>query len=337
MKLWFLLLAAGAASLCLLACGGKKQEVAVQNTVATGNSLIDSWTKKIAATPTDANLYAARAKAFYEAESYEFAAQDITKAIALDSLNVSFHQLLSDIYLESNQSRLALKVMERAAALSNDSLPTLLQLAELQLILRQNQESLQTIKKILDKDHQNSDAFLLMGTNLKEMKDTARAIKSFQQAAALNANLTDAWINLGNLMSAQNKPIAVQYFDNALRTDTTNKVALHSKAVWYQQHGELQKALDIYKKIALANPLYADAFFNAALVYIEMDSLERALAELDITIRVAPTYAKAYYQRGLIFEQRQNKTAAKADFQRATTLLPSFEPAQKALTRTTSN
>ena len=314
-------------------CQSKKQEKTLPNPVPTGNPVLDSWSKKIASLPADAALYAGRAQAFYEEKSYEFALKDLARAISLDSTNVPYHHLLANVYMDSNQSRLALKAMERAAALSRDSIPTLLKLAEFQLIVRQNTESLLTIKKILDKDHQNGDAFLLMGVNLKETGDTARAIKSFQKAVSYDADLIDAWVNLGNIFSIRNNAEALKYFDTAIRIDTASEEAWHGKAVWYQQHRDYPKALELYQKIGTINPYYADAFYNSGLIYAELDSLEQAKAQFDIVTQVAPTYITAYYQRGLLAERRKDFVAARKDFVRANAMSPNFEPAQKALAR----
>ena len=87
--------------------------------------------------------------------------------------------------------------MERAVALYPQRIATLLKLSEVQLILKQHNTALETIDRILRIDPQNPEAYFMFGMIFKEMGDTARAVNSFQEAVELDADLIDAWINLG--------------------------------------------------------------------------------------------------------------------------------------------
>jgi tetratricopeptide (TPR) repeat protein len=308
------------------------------NTQAAPNPTIATLNTELEAHPTEANLYYARARAYYEINGYDEAINDLAHAMKIDATNADFHHLLADVYLDYYKSDLALKTMQRAAQLHPTRTATLLKLAEFQLILKQHQPSLQTIDKILKIDPQNGDAFLLLGLNFKELGDTKRAINSFQTAVEQKPDLLDAWINLGQMSDAQkNYPKAMQYFDTALRIDSFNIETLHAKAISQNNQKKYKEAIDTYKKINTINPDYSAAYFNIGMIYLGQDSLQKARQFFDITVKTDPLYNLGYFYRGKAAEKMGDKKAARADYEQVTRLLPNFEDAKKALKQVSMN
>ncbi len=317
----------------VVACKEKPKEIPTNNIPITGNPTIDAVSQKIAESPDDPSLYAARAELFYENEGYDEAIADITKALSIDSTNVNYCHFLADAYLDYFQSRQALKTMEYAAELFPNRIPTLLKLSEFQLILKKNQESLQTIDRILQSDPQNAEAYFMMGMNFKETGDTARAINSFQTAVENDPDLLDGWINLGQLFSELENPIAIRYFDNAVRVAPDNIPALHAKAYYLQETGDLAGAIDLFKNISSLNPQYEEAYFNAGLLYLDLDSIEQAYRQFDFTVKFSPTHIRAYYYRGLSSEMRGDIVSAKSNYEQALRMAPGYEKAEEGLER----
>jgi len=306
----------------------------------TGNAQIDSLTERIFKEPKNANLYFERAKLFDahpDKGGYDFAIMDMKYAMKIDSTNVDYHHFLSDIYMKYAQSRLALNTMERAVELYPDRLPTLLKLAEDQVIVQQNAESLQTLNHVLKLDPQNAEAYFLLGQNFKQTKDTTRAINSFQKAVDLNSDYTDAFIELGILFEKKNSPLALKYFDNALLRDSLNLPALFAKGVYFQNKNRIGEAMEIYQKITRIDPHYADAYFNLGMMYLGVDSLNRAYDYFDSVINVKPTYYKAYFYKGQIEERGGDPKAALASYRQATGLAPGYLMAKEAEERIMNN
>ncbi len=299
----------------------------------TGNSSIDALSEQINANPKSPGLYAKRAEAYYGADAYDLAIADMASAMKLDSNNIDYHLLLADIYLEALQSRLALKTMERAVSLNPDKISTLLKLAEMQLILQFHNESMETVNRILYRDPLNADAFVLMGINFKETGDTTKAIVAFKKATNLKSELTDAWLNVAMLKGAKNEKDALDYFNTAIRLDSTNAAILHAKAHYLQTLNQPDAALAIYRQIGILDPHYKDAFFNSALIYIEKDSLDKALELLNITTEITSIYPKAYYYRGYIFERKKDLESARKNYQQAASMSPGYKEAREAVDR----
>jgi len=291
-----------------------------QGIPTTGNPTIDNLTKQILDNPDDPTLYAARAGAYYQVQGFDEAIADLAVALRYDSTNIEYHHVLADVYLDYYKSDLAIKTMERAAALAPERIPTLLKLSEFQYILKQNSPSLKTVNQILTINPQESEAYFMMGRNFYDMNDPERAIGSFQKAVAINSDLIEGWIYLGELFDKKDSEMAIQYYNNALEIDSTHIDALTGKAVYYHSRGQLDEAINAYSRIHRMHPQHADAYYRSGLASLEMDSVQTAFKQFDLAIKMEPTNVMAYFYRGTVHELRGERAAAKNDYQQALNL-----------------
>lgn len=320
-------------AIALFAIASCKQESATDTPLPTGDATLDELNKSIQTNPQDHSLYAARAQYFYERNGMDEAINDLTVALTLDSTNVDYHHLLADVYMDYFKSRLALKTMERAAALYPKRIPTLLKLSEFYLILKQYDRSMETIDQILKIDPQNAEAFFMFGMNFKEKGDVNRAINSFQQAVEIDPKLVDGWVNLGQLHASIDGRLAASFFDNAIEIDSSNAIAWHAKADYLRDKEDLKGALELYRQAAIADPQYEEAYYNAGLMYMEMDSIEAGHREFDLAIQTNPLYVRAYFFRGYAAELMGKKADARNDYDHALRLSPDYEQAREGLER----
>jgi tetratricopeptide (TPR) repeat protein len=289
---------------------------------AHGEGAIDQLSLEIQANPEAAEPYALRAELFYEQGDFDQAIADMQQALTLDSTNVDYHHLLADVYLDYYRSRLALQTMERAAALAPDDAFTLLKLSEIQLFLKQNQSSLSTLDKVLRQDPQNALAFFFMGRNFEELGDVNRAINSYQEASENDPEMLDAWLKLGQLHASINGSLAEQFFDNAIEVDSAGTLALQAKAEYLWDQDKPDGALALYREAALKDPLDPSSFYNAGLVYLELDSLQQAQEHFNIAIQNNPAYINAYYYRGYAAEALGQLGKARRDYEQVLRLAP---------------
>lgn len=302
-----------------------------QEAMKTGDPLIDGLSERIAKNPQSDSLLVSRAAAFYKKGLYDEAIKDIAGAMKIDSINPNYHHILADIYLDNNDSRMALRTMERVVTLHPERIISLLKLSEFQLIVRQNEASIKTLNRILEIDPQNAEAFFMLGQNLTELKQTDRAIAAYKQATAADGELIDGWVNLGILLDEKKDKKAIDYFETALRIDSSSEAALHGKGMYYQNRNQLKDALAAYKKIPVFHKNSADAYYNIGLLYMDMDSIQAAKTNFNIAVNVDPQYALGYYFRGVATEKLGDLQNAKKDYQTTLNLAPNYKAAQDAL------
>ncbi|MBI5917398.1 MAG: tetratricopeptide repeat protein [Bacteroidetes bacterium] len=303
-------------------------------TTGFGTPQIESMSKQIEGNPTNASLYATRGALWYENENFDEGIADLEKAIQLDSSKAEYFHILADMYMDYYKSRQGLGVMERAGNLFPKRVPTLLKLAEFQLILKNHNDALFTLERIRVIDPLNAEMFFMFGNVFSDMGKTDQAITAYQSAVENDPGLVDAWVKLANLLSDKNSPLAEKYFDNALRADSTNVDALHAKAYFLSnKKNDLKGAIRLYKKINTIDPQYADGYYNLGLIYLDMDSVQQAYNSFDLAVKFAPAFAEAYYHRGLAAEMKGDKAQALADYQNVLRINPDFEGAKSGVDR----
>jgi tetratricopeptide (TPR) repeat protein len=304
---------------------------------STGNAALDKLNNLISKDSTDHTLLYERAQLYYENRYYDGVIEDLNKAIAMDSLQPGYYHLLSDAYMDYFKSKDALITMEQCVDLFPKRIPSMLKLAETQLILKQYDSSLQTCSNILSINAQNGDAYFLMGMNLRSMGDIPRAKNAFRKATEFDPELTDAWIILGQIFEDESDPRALDYYDAAINIDRENPLPWHSKAYYLQNAGRVEEALDIYRQINIIDKTYLDAYLNAGLIYMSMDSIENAFEQFDIMVKTKPQFYLSYYYRGMAHENMGRLEAAKEDYNTSLRLNTKFDKAQRALARIMEN
>lgn len=321
-------------SLSVIACndGEKPTEQPTQDQAP--DPAIEKLSAQIGKEPNNPELYAQRGSLYYELQNYDQAIADLSKAIELDSLQPQYYHLLADAYLDYYRSRQALYTMQLAASKFPKRIPTLLKLAEFQWILKQYNDALFTLERIRVIDPQNAEMFFMFGNVFRDMGKTEQAINAYQSCVENDPENIDAWIELARLVAQTNPAAAARYYDNALRVDSNNVAALHAKAYYLSNiRNDLQGALELYKRINVIDPQYADGYYNAGLLYLDMDSLEQARKSFDIAVQMAPAFADAYYHRGVANELLGKVEQAVSDYETVLRIDPEYQGAKAGIAR----
>lgn len=307
-----------------------------------GSPLIEKLSVEISKSPKAHKLYAQRADIYYSKENYEDAIKDLQKAISIDSSVVPYYHLLADAQLDSYQSEEAIKTMETVVAKNPDRIPSLLKLSEFQMILKQHEASFKTVNQILTKSPRHPEGYYMLGMNFKAIGDTAKAINSFQTTVEEDSEHIDAYIQLGVLFDKIKNRVAVKYFDNALRVDSTNFDALFGKAWHYHQRNNLFKADQWYEKAAKLYPRNSRVHLNSGILQLEISevnankratkkTIKKAFKKFDLATKVDPAFGLAYYYRGLTHEKLQRPKKAINDYRQAAALMQNAGKPNRAL------
>ncbi len=330
-----ILLAVLSVLLFFSACGNEnKSSDPAAPVVQGGTPQIQDISKKIEASPNNASLYATRGALWYENENYDEGIADLERAIQLDSTKPEFYHVLADVYMDYYKSRQAVGVMEKAGMRFPDRIPTLLKLAEFQLIVKQHNQALATLQRIQQRQPLNSEMFFMFGNVFSDMGKTDQAITAYQSAVENDPKLVDAWVKLANLLADKGSPSAGKYFDNAIKADSTDVSALHAKAYYLSnKKNDLKGAIELYRKINKIDPQYTEGYYNVGLIYLDMDSLQQAYNSFDLAVKMAPEFADAYYHRGLAAEMKGDKAQAKSDYENTLRFDPDFAAAKEGVQR----
>jgi tetratricopeptide (TPR) repeat protein len=307
--------------------GGKKSgpvEIPADATIEQLNSLLLQY-------PDDTGLLFERAKYYADIGIFNSAIDDMNKLIGLEPRNPDHYHYLADLYMDSAQSRFAVFTMQKVIDMYPTRIQSLLKLSEIYFIIREYDNSIESINSILYLSPGNPEAYYMLGVNFKEINEYAKARNSFLTAVERDANHTDSWIQLGLLAEENKDEKAEIYYNNAIRSDTSSLEALHHLAFYYQEHNRMDDALEIYRQMGIKSPGNASSFYNSGLIYLKLDSLERAYENFTIVINTNRTNPRPYYYRGLVNFIIGDMEKAANDLEQALKLDPGFKEAEDKL------
>jgi len=302
-----------------------------QSTTQSNSNTLGALETILAKNPNDHKSLYTRAKQQYSNQDYSGAIESLKAAVDIDSLQADYQHLLTDCYLDYYRSKDALMTMIRASQTFPERVPTLLKLAETQLIVKLYEESMLTVARVINIEPNNAEAQFMIGMNFKEMGETDRAINYFQKTTELDPEIIDAWLILGDLYQEKGDKKAIDYYNAALNVDSDNIAALHSKAFHLQNDNKELEAIDLYKRINLIDKNYTDAYLNSGILYLAMDSIDLSMEQFNILTGIKPQDYLPHYYKGLIYQSKGDIDNARKAFQNSINLNSDFSRAKKAL------
>lgn len=295
---------------------------------------LDSINTLIVASPNKASLYEGRAKLFLSVDSLASAGRDLERAVRMDSANVQYRLQLGDLYYRTVQVEKAFNQFERAAQLDPSNTAAILKQAEIQLVLRNYQRSLNLVNDALKKDQHAAHGYFLKGWIHMETGDTTMALSSFRTAVEQDNQDYSAYIMLGKISAARHDPLAEQYYATAISLRPRSVEAWYNKGMYYQENGKDSLALDCYRQIKEIDPNNALAWYNSGFIRLEhLHDLPGAKHDFSEAIRLEPGYTDAWYNRGLAMERANELDSAAASYQIVLGQRPGYDPAAVGLGR----
>ena len=311
---------------------GPKADAEQKETPSIGSLSLETLNKKIKEDPKNPDLLHERAKYYLNKKDYPGCYTDMMNVLVLDSSKAAYYMTLSDLYFYTNKTRGSKRALEKAIELDDKNIPALLKLAELHLYVGQNKESIEYINKALKIDQYNAKAYFMKGMNYKDLKDTARAISSMRTAIEQDKDYYHAYMQLGLMFAANNNPLAVDYYKNAIRLAPNSTEAWYALGKFYQDAGDWDNAINTYNALATADAKNKSVRYNLGVIYLlNLKEYPQALEQFTQAIQADPNYLEAYYGRGITYKTMGKTREAMADFERCLRIDQGYEPAKTEL------
>lgn len=321
----------------LFSCQENKQ--AVENDVNNKNTdpvlaELDRLNKKIQSDSLNGDFYQERADFYYENEEYNEALKDIYSSLELDSSYAGYYVTLSDIYMGMGKLKASYEALDKAIELDSENVSAYLKMAEISIIYRDYKKAIDYIDKALKVDELAAKGYFLRGVVFLENNDTIRGIRNFQKAIDVDQDYFEAHFQLGMLFADMKNKLAIDYFNNALNIKPANTEVDYYLAMYYQETGEYNKAIQIYNSILDNEPEFYFAVYNIGyinLVYLK--EFETAIDYFTKAIEINPEYVEAFYNRAFAYELLHDVENSKKDYQKTLELSPNYELAVDGLNR----
>jgi tetratricopeptide (TPR) repeat protein len=288
---------------------------------------------KITDNPKDATLYYDRGNMLHKVKKDSLAINDYKKAISIDSTKGEYYSAVGNLLFDHKDITASLPYIQRAIALNPADPKAHIKVAKMLLYLKKYNEAFAELNIVLRQNVHDPEPYFIKGLAYKGMRDTARAISSFLTALQEGPEDKEAMIQLGQMYSYRNNPIALKYFENAYRLDTNDVFPMYAIGVYYQNNKEFEKAKAAYKDCILHDNQYAGAYNNTGYILLQQDSLEKAWRQYNLVTQIDPANPAAYYSRGLCSELMNKKTDAIKDYKQALVFNAKDDEAKQGLRR----
>jgi protein O-mannosyl-transferase len=113
-------------------------------------------------------------------------------------------------------------------------------------------------------------------------------------------------------------------WDTAIKNHPSAK-AYSNRAYLYQQNGDMDKAIDTYKKALKLNIGSKEVYFNLGVLYFHKNMDELALEHYNKALELKPDYADALNGRGSLYARQGKNDLALADFDKLKNISPDYQ------------
>lgn len=317
--------------ICLFACNSNQQ---TEEAYVNMPPELANIYKKINKNPSNAALYVELSDYYAKTSTLDSALNTILTALRLDSNNANYYLKLSDIYFAMQNIDASEEILEKVIAIDRTNKEAYLKLAELHFLHKRYKEARKCLDDVLLIDNYNPKAYFIRAWVYKEEGDTNAAIRSYMAAVEQDPNYFEAYEDLGVLYHHKKDPLAISYYKNALNIKPDNIQVLYNLAMFYQETGDFEKALQQYKMILQLNPTYTYALHNIGWIYmIEQQKYDEAIAFFTKAIESDTSYIEAIYNRGVAFESLKKYNNARQDYAYVLKLNDTYELAIQGLNR----
>lgn len=312
----------------------REQASTKQRPSDTLQARLDSLNERIKKEPDNADLYAERAQVKQKQGRLDVAIDDIERALRIDSTRSELHRIKGELHFQKQEVKPSLEHYRKAVALNGENTDALIGLGDLFLATRDHQSAIDYANEALKVDEHLTRPYIIKGLVHQRTGDTTKAISSLQTAVELDPESHSGFLQLGYLMAAQDRDIAIDYYNTASRLEPRDPRPLYNKGIYLQRHGRPDRAIETYKELIDIDSGYVDAYYNIAFIHLEhKEAYRKGIEWFDKVLELTPRYHQALYNRGLCYEKLGKRDSAIRNYRNALEAKKDFSPAAKGLQR----
>jgi tetratricopeptide (TPR) repeat protein len=123
----------------------------------------------------------------------------------------------------------------------------------------------------------------------------------------------------------------VSLFTHTIKVTHNNELAYNNLGIEYMRKGDMQKAMEHFKKAIGIHPAYPKALVNVGVLLQRNGQLKEAKTYYSRSLETRPTYSAAHYNMGLALEQEGNFDQAEYHYRKALISRPEYHQAHNNL------
>ena len=282
------------------------------------------------------------------------------------SSSVELLSLLAHCYILNDDKENASIYLEKAKEI--DSHNASVNWNDVRLLLKNKNvsDALKVARKTIEQYPDDVEGMGVIGACLRASNHIDESLLYLDKAITLNPNYAEALINRGliklirkdklgalsDLETAHKlKPhikqildlvvdlnLEFKHFDQAtsllvkmVESNPNNGNNFAKLALCNQNLGDLDAAIENYKKALIVRPDHAEAYINMGTALNERGDLEAAIDSYKHALKIKPDYAKAYYNMGNALNHKNDPQAAIDSYKQALKIKPDHAEAHSSL------
>jgi tetratricopeptide (TPR) repeat protein len=300
------------------------------------SAVVREWSKRIAKYPKNTEYKHSRALDLMGDGQYNDALLDMDEALELEK-SVDFYLTKAAILMELNRPVDAENAMKSAMEFDPTNDEAHFTLGKFYFVVLKYKESKLHLEEAINLNSSNIDAYFTLGMVHKEDGDTSLAIKYFNRVVEIDLLNSEALHQIANLLSEQEDPEGLEYFDRLLSSNDLDFMAYYGRGLLYQRLNHFDKAMVDYQKTIDLRPEFYLAYYGAGYILTAQKKYERAIEHFRLAVKFAPELAKGYYMIGICQEGLNNKEQALKFYTMTLQVKPDYEKAKQRISELTSN
>ena len=260
MKKVFLVLTCALLMASCTESGNKENKQSTDNQQVT-SSIEDGFTDTL-----DVNGYVNRARWYLANQQVGNAIRDINSALSIDGKNVDALLVLADIYYALGDKDNILLTLNKATEIAPLDTRPVIKLAELSFLQGNSNLANAYLDKALELNKINPQAYYMRGIICMSKNDTVQALKQFMIARNQDDSFIDPVLQIANIYAAQRNPMARDFYALAIQIEPDNLGSYYDLAMYLQDNGDPEKALQIYDTLDARKPGNYQILFNKGYV-----------------------------------------------------------------------
>lgn len=230
------------------------------------------------------------------------------KALSFDTSNAAILEELGNVALESNIYYTALDAYNKLVKIKKQSTQTLKQLAKIYFSLRRYKDALDNAQQY-EKLEPGADMNYIIGMSFYKLHQYNKAIERLIKAEKQEPGNAVLKYTIGKIYNEdiQNYTKAIEYYEAALKLDSSQTFWEYEMGFVYYYGGRVSKAISVWEKVEKTGWLqgadYENYFYNIGQAYVDVKNYPKAITTLKKSLEINPNaivpiivLGEAYYR-----------------------------------------
>lgn len=189
---------------------------------------------------------------------------------------------------------------EQGIQIHPNAVPLQLKYAQVLINKGKYKKSLQYLKFAEKVDAKNPDVHLLKGSAHIVMGNEQEALISFKKAIKYSGSDRDEILYHIGLTYVQVAELskAIYYFEQAIKANPENEMALYDLAFFCDQTGNYKKSLKYYDMYLDLDPFNFSVWFNVGIVFNKIDKHKKAIEAYEFALAINGEFTMALFNIG---------------------------------------